>query len=245
MPHGDPPAWFRFGSLAALGVPHATTTRHFVAVTAPAEAKPPFTPAATRLLEPAGLDLSRVTYARQVHGAQAARAPAGGGFAGAVDILVTPEPRLPLAVFTADCLPITLYDPAARVLALAHVGWRGTVRGAVQAAVAALEDAGGRAGTATATIGPSIGPCCYEVDEPVIGDFSARYPETWERWVAAAGPGSWMLDLWSANEELLVTRGLDPGRIENPRLCTACHPELLFSYRKGQRGRLVTVAAIP
>jgi polyphenol oxidase len=245
MPQGDPPAWFRFGSLAALGVPHATTTRHFVAVASPAEARPPFTPEASRLLEPAGLDLTRVTYARQVHGAQVARAPAGGGFAGAVDVLVTPDPGLPLAIFTADCLAITLYDPGARVLALAHVGWRGTVGRAGQAAVAALEEAGGRAGRATATIAPSIGPCCYEVDEPVIGEFSARYPDAWERWVAAAGPGRWMLDLWSANEELLVATGLSPDRIENPRLCTACHPELLFSYRKGHPGRLVTVAAIP
>jgi polyphenol oxidase len=54
-----------------------------------------------------------------------------------------------------------------------------------------------------------------------------------------------MLDLWTANEELLADAGVDPARIENPRLCTACHPELLYSYRKGNRGRLVTVAALP
>jgi copper oxidase (laccase) domain-containing protein len=36
-----------------------------------------------------------------------------------------------------------------------------------------------------------------------------------------------------------------PASIDNPRLCTACHPEMLYSYRKGNRGRLATLAALP
>jgi copper oxidase (laccase) domain-containing protein len=54
-----------------------------------------------------------------------------------------------------------------------------------------------------------------------------------------------MLDLWAANEDLLVAAGLARSAIENPRLCTGCQPELFYSYRKGHRGRLVTVAALP
>jgi copper oxidase (laccase) domain-containing protein len=54
-----------------------------------------------------------------------------------------------------------------------------------------------------------------------------------------------MLDLWAANEALLAEAGVAPAQIENPRLCTACHPDLLYSYRKGNRGRLVTIAALP
>ena len=54
-----------------------------------------------------------------------------------------------------------------------------------------------------------------------------------------------MLDLWTANEALLAEAGVDPAQIENPRVCTACHLDLLYSYRKGNRGRLVTVAALP
>jgi copper oxidase (laccase) domain-containing protein len=54
-----------------------------------------------------------------------------------------------------------------------------------------------------------------------------------------------MLDLWSANEDELAAAGLPRAAIENARLCTACYPELFYSYRKGHRGRLVTVAALP
>ena len=53
-----------------------------------------------------------------------------------------------------------------------------------------------------------------------------------------------MLDLWAANAALLEEAGVDPTRIENPRVCTACHVETLYSYRKGHKGRLATVAAL-
>ena len=46
-------------------------------------------------------------------------------------------------------------------------------------------------------------------------------------------------------DSLVDRSGVDPAQIENPRVCTACHLDLLYSYRKGNRGRLVTVAALP
>ncbi len=244
VPHGDPPRYFTFASLTALGVPHASTTRHFDGATPFRDPSGPFRLDGASGLDDAGIDLSKAAYARQMHGADVAERTAGG-FAGEVDVLATTSPGVPLAVFTADCLAVTLYDADARALVVAHVGWRGTVRGATESAVAALERAGGRASRAVATIAPSIGPCCYEVDGPVIGAFAERFPERWNHWVASAGPGHWMLDLWTANEELLASAGVARERIETARLCTACNPELLFSYRKGNRGRLVTVAALP
>src|SRR5262245_34656535 len=129
--HGDPAAYLTFDSLTATGLPHATTTRHcpgiasFSEPISPQAPKPPFRAEAASTLASAGLAMHRVSYARQVHGAEAGRAPEGGGFAGLVDILTTTERGVPLAIFTADCLAIVLYDPVARVLGLAHVGWRG------------------------------------------------------------------------------------------------------------------------
>ena len=244
--------YFTFAGLTGLGVPHATTTRHcpgvasFAAPIDPRAPRPPFGPETAPALRPAGLDLSRVGYARQVHGAEAAPAPPGGGFAGSVDIVTTTEPAVPLAIFTADCLAIVLLDLETPVLGAAHVGWRGTVRGAARAAVRALERSGARAGRLRAAIAPSVGPCCYEVDEPVMREFARAYPGRWDAWTRPAPRADRvMLDLWAANEALLVEAGVDPARVENPRLCTACHPELWFSYRRGDRGRLVTLAALP
>jgi YfiH family protein len=213
-------------------------------VTSPSEPAAPFNGDARETLAGAGLDLARVAYARQVHGADVARAT--GGFAGTADVLTTTERGVPLAIFTADCLAIAAWDPEAGALAVAHVGWRGTVKGAQRTAVTALAALGARAGRLRVAIAPAIGPCCYEVDEPVIGDFTRAFgPERLARWSRPSRPGHVMLDLWTANEDLLVEAGVDRARLDNPRLCTACHPELLYSYRKGHRGRLVTVAALP
>jgi hypothetical protein len=244
-PHGEPPAYFTFPGLAAAGLPHVSTTRHCPGVTSPSEPTAPFMPQARETLARAGLDLDRVAYAKQMHGADVA-CVVRGGVAGAVDVLVTTERAVPLAIFTADCLAITLWDEDAGALSVAHVGWRGTAKGAQQAAVKALGALGSRPERLRIAIAPAIGPCCYEVDEPVIGDFTRAFgAERFARWTRPSKPGHVMLDLWAANEDLLQEAGVDPARIENPRLCTACHPELFYSYRKGNRGRLVTVAALP
>lgn len=236
--------YFTFESLTRAGLAHVTTTRHCPGVTSPSERTGPFNADARETLAAAGLELERVAYARQVHGADVVRAT--GGFAGDADVLTTAERRVPLAIFTADCLAITAYDAEARVLSVAHVGWRGTVKGAQQAAVTALRSLGAESSRLHVAIAPAIGPCCYEVDEPVIGEFTRAFGATrLGRWSRPSRPGHVMLDLWTANEDLLVDAGVDRAQIDNPRLCTACHPELLYSYRKGNRGRLVTVAALP
>ena len=241
--HGQPPVYFTFASLEAAGLAHVTTTRHCPGVTSPSERAGPFNADARETLAAAGLDLARVAYARQVHGAEVVHAT--GGYAGEADVLTTMERGVPLAIFTADCLAITAWDPDARVLSVAHVGWRGTVKGAQQAGVRALRALGAEPARLRVAIAPAIGPCCYEVDEPVIGEFTRTYGAgRLARWSRASRSGHVMLDLWSANEDLLVDAGVERTRIDNARLCTACHPELLYSYRKGNRGRLVTVAAL-
>jgi purine-nucleoside/S-methyl-5'-thioadenosine phosphorylase / adenosine deaminase len=250
-PHGEPTAYFTFDSLTALGVPHVTTTRHcpgiasFAEPILPEAPRAPFRDEASEILNRAGLEVGRVSYARQVHGAEVGRVPAAGGFAGLVDVLVTGERGVPLAIFTADCLAIVVYDPVAQVLGLAHVGWRGMVHGATQAVVRSVGELGGRASRLRVAIAPSIGPCCYEVDEPVTAELARAFGDRWTAWVEPSRAGHVMLDLWKANETLLREAGVAPASIDNPRLCTACHPEMLYSYRKGNRGRLATLAALP
>jgi YfiH family protein len=243
VPHGEPPVYLTFPALTALALPHATTTRHCPGTAAGDGRAAPFPAAAAAALAPTGLDLGRLAWARQVHGAEAVRVGNRGGFAGRADVLVTTERGVPLAIFTADCVPVVLHDPEASVLAAAHVGWRGAARGAVEAAVAAARAVGARAERLVAAVGPAIGPCCYEVDEPVTAALGNRYGERWSAWARPVRPGHVMLDLWRAVADLLGEQGV--ARRAVARLCTACHPELFYSYRKGHRGRIVTLAALP
>src|SRR5436309_1540283 len=117
LPHGQPSAYLTFAALTALGLPNATTTRHCPGVLSfdePISAEHPVSPFradAVRTLGAAGLDLARVSYAKQVHGAQAAEAPAAGGFAGTVDILVTGAHREPAPVHRLSPGALLLVPP--------------------------------------------------------------------------------------------------------------------------------------
>jgi YfiH family protein len=242
--HDDPPRFVTSRLLEDHALPHLFTTRHFPGVVRPTERRPPFGPEAAPLLAPRGLG-GEPAFARQVHGAAVLRAERGG-LAGHGDALATARRGLPLAISTADCLPIVLYDARAGRLAAVHAGWRGTVQSVARATVADLVAAGSVAADLVVAIGPSIGPCCYEVDAPVIERFEAAFPGAWEQWVTPKGPGKWMLDLWRANLNQLTAAGIRPERADLLRLCTGCRPDLLFSYRREKgAGRLVTVAALP
>ena len=235
--------------LERAGLPHLFTTRHFPGVAGSGDGTEVFTAEASPLLGGRGL-AAAPAFLRQVHGADVVVAERAGRL-GEADALITERRGLPLAVFTADCLPIVIYDPAQRRLAAVHAGWRGTVQSVARAAVDRLVEAGSAADGLVVAIGPSIGPCCYEVDGPVIERLRAAFPGGWERWVTPKGPGRWMLDLWTANEDQLVAADVDENMVENLRLCTACNLDRFYSYRRegstrlGRSGRLVTLAAIP
>jgi YfiH family protein len=242
---GNPPRYLTAPSLARAGLPHLFSTRHFPGVRVWRDPRGPFDTTALAQVDRGGLPADGFAYARQVHRAGLVMADRPG-LLGQADILVTDRPGLPLAIFTADCLPIVVYDRPNHRLAMAHAGWRGTVEGAARVAVEALVKAGGRPEAFLAAIGPSIGPCCYEVDGPVIDRLAKAFPGAWRAWATATRPGRWMLDLWKANEDQLTEAGLGAARIDNPGLCTLCRADLFFSYRRGPgEGRLVTLAAIP
>lgn len=246
--HGAPPTHLTLPDLEALGIRHAFTTRHHGSVVerSPAAHPPGAEPGpALRALGVEGRALRRL---RQVHGVDAVLADdAPPGLVGTGDALITTRPGHPLAIFSADCLAVIVAQPERRILAAAHVGWRGTVAGLLGRLVVALT---ARfevpAARLVAAIGPSIGPCCYEVDGPVIEPLRAAFPAEWTRWTRPRVQGRWWLDLWQANADQLTAAGVAPEAILNPRLCTGCRRDLFFSYRKeGPGPSLAALALLP
>lgn len=175
-----------------------------------------------RICEAVGADAERLALNFQVHSARVNRATAGvRGVVG--DGLWTDESRVPLLVLTADCMPVALARtngdrPAVAVL---HVGRIGLLAGILEAGVAAL------GGTIAAAIGPAIGPCCYEVGDDVAGAYRTRFG-------SAAFVGR-HLDLPSTGERVLREAGV--ASVERFDSCTACDPELFFSYRRDGKPR--------
>ncbi len=179
-----------------------------------------------------------IATARQVHGTAAVWAE---GAAGAEADVLLVRRGFAAGVFTADCVPILLFDPEAGLGAAVHAGWRGTVAGAATAAVAALAAAGARRERTLAAIGPHVGPCCYAVGAELAERFVAAFGEG----VVRPGP---RLDLGLANRRALEAAGV--ARIEQLPGCTACARgdggPTFFSYRRERElsGRQLSFLAI-
>src|SRR6202451_3987295 len=74
------------------------------------------------------------------------------------DAIVTRAPGLAVGVTTADCGPVLLADPVARVIGAAHAGWRGALTGIVEATVAAMKGLGARPERLVAAPGAGMRP---------------------------------------------------------------------------------------
>src|SRR5208282_5241010 len=77
-----------------------------------------------------GIDIPQVFWRKQVHGEDILEATGGETSKDCpdADAYITREKNLPIAIRTADCVPVFIFDPAHRVIGLAHAGWRGTYK---------------------------------------------------------------------------------------------------------------------
>lgn len=186
------------------------------------------------------------------------------------DGIITDRPGLLVSVQTADCLPIVLVDPKRRAVGVFHAGWRGTVKRIVEKGVGEMrKHFKSDPRDLIAAIGPGVRGCCYEVGEEVRTKFEGQFAYTGSLFrdvkqsdsvrekypllfLTARAPGhselltKLFLDLAEANRQQLLDVGVTAKNIDTAAPCTACHPELLFSFRaeKGVTGRMMAVAGI-
>ena len=148
------------------------------------------------------------------------------------DAMITDAPHLVLGIRTADCLPIFIADTRKKVIAAVHAGRQGTALRITAKVLRKMKDVFDcRPNDLLVVMGPSIGPCCYEIDDKV-------FHAGWEPFAAARGGGKWMLDLTQINIDQARAEGIDRSQISWIHLCTCCHPDLFFSYRReGRTGR--------
>ncbi|MFF3347796.1 peptidoglycan editing factor PgeF [Streptomyces sp. NPDC002779] len=125
-----------------------------------------------------GLDAGRVVWMNQVHGNDVVVVdrPWEDRPVAEVDAIVTAERGLALAVLTADCTPVLLADPVAKVVAAAHAGRPGMVAGVVPAALRAMTELGAEPSRIVARTGPAVCGRCYEVPEEMRAEVAAVEP---------------------------------------------------------------------
>lgn len=158
-----------------------------------------------------------------------------------IDGLITNEPGLVLATFYADCVPLYFVDVRHRAIGLSHSGWRGTVGRMGRATLDAMEkEFQTEPGEVFCAIGPSICQSCYEIGPEVAVEFEQEFPEHKEEILLEKENGKYQLDLWRANEVVLLEAGVEQEHLAVTNLCTCCNDKLLFSHRasRGKRGNL-------
>ena len=210
-----------------------------------------------RIGQALGIDMSKAVLSHQVHKTEifvAGKEDQGRGVDPSqerlfeIDGLMTKEEGIPLVTFFADCVPLLFYDPKKKVIASSHSGWRGTVEKIGAKTVKKMEqEFGCKPEDILAVIGPSICQDCYEVSEDVAKEFEKVFTrEEYEEMILDKKNGKYQLDLWKANEDILLGSGIEKKHLAVTDLCTCCNPEFLFSHRAshGRRGNLSAILCL-
>lgn len=204
----------------------------------------------SRAVRRLGFGAAPLVTAAQVHSARAVivERPWPAGAPPEADALVTRTPGLVLGVLTADCAPVLLAEPEARVVAVAHAGWRGAKSGILEATLTAMAQLGARPEKVIAAVGPCIGQASYEVGPEFRTAFTLDEPETDALFRPSARPGHFMFDLPGYVRRRLTLLGL--AATEVLARDTAADADRFFSYRRttlnggGDYGRGLSAIAL-
>ncbi|MDC0943535.1 peptidoglycan editing factor PgeF [Candidatus Pelagibacter sp.] len=79
------------------------------------------------------------------------------------DAIITNQRNLPIAVLTADCSPVLIYDKKKKIIAAIHAGWKGAYKGIIDNVIKFMIKKGCKTNNMVAVIGPSISLKNYEV----------------------------------------------------------------------------------
>lgn len=160
-----------------------------------------------------------------------------------VDALITNQKEVALVTLYADCVPLFIFDQKKHIIALAHAGWKGTVKKIGKKVIQTMNNIfESKPKDCLIGIGPSIGQCCYEVDKYVISKFEHSFKDI-NKFTKHKTQDKFMLDLWEANKISFEEIGIPRENITISNICTKCNNELFYSYRaeNGKTGRMAAI----
>ena len=199
-----------------------------------------------RAVAASGLGTTPLVTPYQVHGTRVIVAGPEPLPAQRADAVVTAQAGVAVGVLTADCAPVLLADPVARVVGAAHAGWKGALAGVLPATVDRMVHLGARRERVVAAIGPAIAQASYEVDPPFAEPFLRDEPDG-ESLFRRAGV-KLLFDLPGYAARCLERAGI--GTVDVLDRDTAGEPDSFFSYRRNFRagepryGRLLSLIGI-
>jgi YfiH family protein len=185
-----------------------------------------------------GLNEKMVSFQKQVH-EDKINTVSSFGSCGESDALITTTRNLGLAISSADCPAIFIYDPKEKVIAAIHSGWKGTEKKILYKTIQKLKNHfNSVAANLICYIGPSISQKNYEVGEEVASKFHKEF--------VYINKNKFYLDVTGANYKMLIEEGVKRTNIQVSGLCSYEYENILHSYRRdGQKsGRALGVIAM-
>ena len=187
-----------------------------------------------------------ICWLRQVHGNRTVLADHTD--CSEADAHWTTQRRTPLAILTADCLPVVIAAKDASCVGIAHAGWRGACGGVLEATINRMCKAGAARDNITAVIGPCIRQHSYQVGDDLRDEALASTDEAVVFFATDQEPGKYRFDLAGYVAMRLATGGI--AAIHDCQRDTYSESEQFFSHRfathagDSDSGRLISVIAL-
>ena len=154
------------------------------------------------------------------------------------DALITETPKLGLAISTADCNNIYIYDKSKKIIAAVHSGWRGTEKRILEKTLHKLNiEFNSVPNDLIVYAAPSISQENYEVGEEVANRFNEKYLKK-----SPKNKDKFLLDLKLANYDMLIEFKIPKENIQVSKMCSYNVKELQSFRRDGNKsGRALGV----
>ena len=157
------------------------------------------------------------------------------GEPGGFDSIVTPLKNVFLAVWTADCIPVYLYDPVKQVIAMTHNGWRGICCNIATNTIRIMEtEFDSKAENILVAFGPGICGKCYEVGDELYELFDKYFSSDVVSTIFNKKGEKYLLDLKKAVSEELLNAGIIAENIHDTGICSY-EDKNYASYRRDGR----------
>ena len=132
------------------------------------------------------------------------------------DAIISNQTNINIAVITADCAPILLFDEKNKIIGAVHAGWKGAKLGIIKNAVFEMKNLGAK--NIKAVIGPMIQQKSYEVSQDFYDDFLLENKENEQFFLKGKIDGKYLFNLNSYVENKLIEEGIE--EIQNQKIDT-------------------------
>jgi YfiH family protein len=153
------------------------------------------------------------------------------------DALVTKEKNIFLSISVADCIPVFFYETEAKIIGIAHAGWRGIAGGVIKNTIEKIIESGGETKNLKIALGPGINQCHFEVGEEVAEKF-----KNYKEYILGKN-NKYFIDLKGILKKQLSGLGVRPENIENNNQCTY-ESKNLFSFRRDKPETVEAMVAV-